>query len=149
MKKGEMDVWKALSDNRGEWISLNDLCYSTGMSRRQLSSRVAKMGLKYVTSETGDKDIYYRLDCTLDEATDEAIRLMASFYRCKQEDVRKVVDSISIAGTMTLEDLAAGTPFTVRNIAYILYMMPCVVMTKFGSRNRYYKVSENNVPVYI
>ena len=144
-----MDVWKALTDNRGEWISLNDLCYSTGMSRRQLSSRVSKMGLKYVTTEVGDKDIYYRLDCSMEEATDEAVRLLASFYRCKKEDVRHVIDSISIAGTMTLDDLAVGTPFTVRNVAYILYMTPCVVMTKFGSRNRYYKVSENNVPVYI
>lgn len=148
MKKGEMDVWKSLVDHRGEWISLNNLCYSTGMSRRQLASRVSKMGLKYVKSELDDRDIYYRLDCTLDEATDEAIRLLAAFYRCKQEDVRKVVDSISIAGTMTLDDLAIGTPFSVRNIAYILYMMPCVVMTKFGSRNRYYKVSED-VPIYI
>jgi hypothetical protein len=147
MKKGEMDVWKSLVDHRGEWISLNNLCYSTGMSRRQLASRVSKMGLKYVKSELDERDIYYRMDCSLDEATDEAIRLLAAFYRCKQEDVRKVVDSISIAGTMTLDDLAVGTPFSVRNIAYILYMMPCVVMTKYGSRNRYYKVSEN-VPVY-
>ena len=147
MKKGEMDVWKSLVDHRGEWISLNNLCYSTGMSRRQLASRVSKMGLKYVKSELDERDIYYRMDCSLDEATDEAIRLLAAFYRCKQEDVRKVVDSISIAGTMTLDDLAIGTPFSVRNVAYILYMMPCVVMTKYGSRNRYYKVSEN-VPVY-
>lgn len=147
MKKGEMDVWKSLVDHRGEWISLNDLCFRTGMSRRQLASRVSKMGLKYVKSELDERDIYYRMDCSLDEATDEAVRLLAAFYRCKQEDVRKVVDSISIAGTMTLDDLAVGTPFSVRNVAYILYMMPCVVMTKYGSRNRYYKVSEN-VPVY-
>ena len=147
MKKGEMDVWKSLVDHRGEWISLNDLCFRTGMSRRQLASRVSKMGLKHVKSELDERDIYYRMDCSLDEATDEAVRLLAAFYRCKQEDVRKVVDSISIAGTMTLDDLAADTPFTVRNVAYILYMMPCVVMTKYGSRNRYYKVSEN-VPVY-
>jgi biotin operon repressor len=148
MKKGEMDVWKALSDNRGEWISLNKLCFSTGMSRRQLASRVAKMGLKYVTSEVDNKDIYYRLDCSLDEATDEAVRLLAAFYRCKKEDVRHVIDSISIAGTMTLDELAVGTPFTVRNVAYILYMTPCIVMTKYGSRNRYYKVMDD-VPVYI
>ena len=148
MKKGEMDVWKSLVDNKGHWVSLNDLCFTTGMSRRQLASRVSKMGLKYVDTENDDRDIYYRLDCTMEEATDEAVRLLAAFYRCKQEDVRKVVDSISIAGTMTLDDLVTGTPFTVRNVAYILYMMPCVVMTKYGSRNRYYKVSDS-VPVYI
>lgn len=143
-----MDVWKSLVDHKGRWVSLNDLCFTTGMSRRQLASRVSKMGLKHVEIENDTRDIYYRLDCTMEEATDEAIRLLAAFYRCKQEDVRKVVDSISIAGTMTLDDLAVGTPFTVRNIAYILYMVPCVVMTKYGSRNRYYRVSDN-VPIYI
>ena len=142
MKREDICIWKMLVDNRGHYVSVSDLVHVCGMSRRQLTSRMTKIGLPGVEKDETKHETYYILDCTLDEATELTVILLSDLYKCNPVMIQNVIDQVSANETTSLTDVCSATTFSQRDVAYILSNAPAILMSKKGSKNRYIRICE-------
>ena len=77
------------------------------------------------------------LQCDMSEAIDETVRLLTEYYGCSADEIYSVVDAVSPAGTMTIDDVQEVTGLSPSEVAYVLYMMPNITAYKSGTKNQY------------
>ena len=137
MKKKDLGIWRVLLVSRNKDVSVESISYETKLSRRQIISRIPRMGSPYVTRNESGNGLDFKLECDLEEAVNETARLLSEYYGCPVEEIHSVVNAVSPAGTMTIEDVQVVTGLTPSEVAYILYMMPNITAYKSGTKNQY------------
>ena len=146
MKKIDVEIWKSLIDARDGIVYAETLCRTLGMTRRQLLSRVSGLDQPLITRAGGSKEVYFIIGGTMNERAEATVNVLSSFFRCDPDRIRAVTDCISMAGYMTLDEISLLTSVPTRDAAYILYVMPNIVMQKGSKKNHYTKRCEY-VPV--
>lgn len=146
MKKIDVEIWKCFLDASDGIVYAETLCRDLGMTRRQLLSRVAGLNQSIVKRAGDSKDVYFMVSPNMDEKIDATINILAAFFKCDRMRVESVVNSTSIAGYMTLDEISVLTHVPSREVAYILYVMPNIVMQK-GSKKNHYTRRFEHVPI--
>ena len=144
MKRCDIEIWKHMLDAKGP-VYAESLCCNLGMTRRQLLSRISGLDQEIIIRSGDPKNVYFTLNATPQQLVDATAGILASFFKCDRARVMSVVECISIAGYMTLDEVETITHVPPREAAYILYVMPNVVMQK-GSKKNHYRRFEH-VPV--
>lgn len=137
MKKKDLGIWRVLLVSRNQSVSVEVISYETKLSRRQIISRIPRMGCPYVVRSESGCGLDFKLECGLEEAVSETARLLSEYYGCPIEEIHSVVDAVSPAGTMTIGDIQEVTGLAPSEVAYILYMMPNITAYKSGTKNQY------------
>lgn len=137
MKKKDLSIWRVLLTHRNEIVSVEAISYATKLSRRQIISRIPRMGSPYVIRQESKGGLDFILECGMSEAIDETVRLLTEYYGCSADEIHSVVDAVSPAGTMTIDDVQEVTGLSSSEVAYVLYMMPNITAYKSGTKNQY------------
>ena len=149
MKKVDVEIWKRLMDAKDGIIYAESLCCSLGMTRRQLLSRVAGLDQPLITRAGSSKDVYFMVGGNIHDRAEATIDILSSFFKCSPDRVRSVSDCISVAGYMTLDEISLLTKMPVREVAYILYVMPNIHMQKGSKKNHYRRCDDVSVDMGI
>lgn len=139
MKRCDIEIWKHLLDANGDTVYAETLCCNLGMTRRQLLSRIAGLNQKSIIRSDNSKDVFFTLRATPEELVEATANILATFFKYEPSKVMAVVDCVSIAGYMTLDEVSLLTKVPSREVAYILYVMPNIVMQKGAKKNHYTK----------
>ena len=146
MKRCDIEIWKRLLDANGDTVYAETLCCSLGMTRRQLLSRIAGLNQEAIVRSNCSKDVFFILKATPEELVKATANILAAFFKYEPSKIMQVADCVSIAGYMTLDEVALLTEVPVREVAYILYVMPNIIMQKGAKKNHYTKRCDH-VPV--
>ena len=146
MKRCDIEIWKHLLDANGDTVYAESLCCSLGMTRRQLLSRIAGLNQDIIVRSNNSKEVFFKLNATPQQLVDATANILATFFKCDPARVMKVVDCVSIAGYMTLDEVEAITKVPSREAAYILYVMPNIIMQK-GAKKNHYTRRFDHVPI--
>ena len=143
MKKIDVEIWKRIVDSDSDVVYAESLCCDLGMTRRQLISRVAGLDQSIIKKAGTAKDTHFIIDGGMKERIDATIDVLSSFFKCDRARVMSVADCVSIAGYMTLDEISVITNVPTREVAYILYVMPNIVMQKGTKKNHYTRMFES------
>lgn len=139
MKKIDIEIWKQLVDAEDGIVYAETLCCALGMTRRQLLSRIAGLNQPIIRRAGNFKEVYFIIDGTINDRVEATVNILSSFFKCDPERIRSVADCISTAGYITLDEVVLMTSVPVREVAYILYVMPNIIMQKGSKKNHYTK----------
>ena len=137
MKKIDVEIWKRIVDSEDDVIYAESLCCALGMTRRQLISRIAGLDQPIIKKQGSASETHFFIEGGMKERVDATINVLSSFFKCDRSRVKDVADCVSIAGYMTLDEISAITKVPTREVAYILYVMPNIVMQKGTKKNHY------------
>lgn len=143
MKRCDIEIWKRLLDANGSNVYAETLCCSLGMTRRQLLSRIAGLNQEAIVRSNSSKDVYFTLKASPQQLVQATADILAAFFKYDPSKIIQVADCVSVAGYMTLDEVALLTEVPVREVAYILYVMPNIVMQKGAKKNHYTKRCEH------
>jgi len=149
MKKIDVEIWKRLLDAKDGLIYAESLCCSLGMTRRQLLSRVSGLNQPLVKRAGDAKEVYFIIGGDMAQRAEATVDVLSTFFKCSPDRIRSVADCISVAGYMTLDEISLLTSVPVREVAYILYVMPNITMRKGSKKNHYVRCEDVSVDLGI
>lgn len=146
MKWTDVEIWRYLLDRHGESVYVEDLCFNFGMTRRQMLARMSAFEHIMPIKKVEGKDVSYAITAAPQERIDATAKVLASFYGCSPSRILGVTQAISIAGYMSLEEISKITDLPTRDLAYMLRVMPNVMMTKDYNKKNHYIRRNDCVP---
>lgn len=150
-------IWRALIQMPHRWVDVQEVAHIADLTSRQVFAQIAHVPRDMILRRT---DVLYKGDSSLKtpqiylNVADEDMDLLKAsveraYYRISDDQIHMVRATLSSAGWLTLDDIAAETGLRKCDVTRTLSIMSGVTMKYFGAV-QYYRTKEDfNVPEHI
>ena len=142
MNNNIFKVLTLLTKNPGKWYDIQTVAFNTNLTNRQALSTITMMKIPYVVKgRDNDNKLIIRFDGD-DDAVKETQRIMIiEHYRITDEHRKKVYNTLSSAGWMSVTDLLEETGLPKNTLSRTLMVTDGVVSMKDDTSVFYRRIS--------
>lgn len=150
-------VWRALVQMPRRWVDVQEVAHLADLTSRQVFAQISHVPKDMILRRT---DMTYMDDASLktpqiylNVAEENMDLLKASieraYYHISDDQIHQVRHTLSVAGWMTLDDIAAETGLRKCDVTRTISVMSGVAMRYFGAVQYYRSKEDDDVSEHI